>query len=66
MVWVVDAVYENGVLRPLKELDLKEGMVVRVKVIDRSLADRVFASLKVDLEEVKRVIEEVEGELGIY
>ena len=66
MVWVVDAVYENGVLRPLKELNLKEGMVVRVKVIDRSLADSVFASLKVDLEEVKRVIEEVEGELSVY
>jgi len=41
-------------------------MVVRVKVIDRSLADSVFASLMVDLEEVKRVIEEVEGELSVY
>jgi len=29
---VIEAIYENGVLRPLKKLNLKEGERVRLKI----------------------------------
>ncbi len=33
MAEIVEAVYENGVLRPLRKLDLKEGQRVRIRII---------------------------------
>ena len=35
---VVEAVYENGVLRPLEDLDLEEGERVKVIVVERDLS----------------------------
>ncbi len=35
---VIEAVYENGVLKPLKKLDLKEGQKVRI-IIEERLVD---------------------------
>ena len=32
LVRVVEAVYENGVLRPLERLDLREGERVRIRI----------------------------------
>jgi len=32
LVRVVEAVYENGVLRPLEKLDLREGVRVRIRI----------------------------------
>ena len=29
---IVEAIYENGVLKPLEKLDLKEGEKVRIKI----------------------------------
>jgi predicted DNA-binding antitoxin AbrB/MazE fold protein len=33
MLKVFMAIYENGILRPLQPLDLKEGQTVRVRVL---------------------------------
>ena len=38
MAIVVEAVYENGVLRPLEKLELREGERVRVR-IERSVVE---------------------------
>ena len=35
MVKVIEAVYENGVLKPLEKLDLKEGQHVRIRIIEK-------------------------------
>ena len=35
MAEIDEAVYENGVLRPLRKLDLKEGQRVRIKIIEK-------------------------------
>jgi len=35
MAEIVEAVYENGVLRPLRKLDLKEGQRVRIRIIEK-------------------------------
>ncbi len=38
MARVVEAVYEKGVLRPLRKLDLREGQRVRIR-IEESIID---------------------------
>ena len=57
----VEAVYERGVLKPLKKLDLKEGEVVRLIVIRKSEVLRHAGVLRdVPDEEIKEVLREVE------
>jgi len=61
---VIDAVYENGVLKPLKKLNLREGEKVRVRV-ERRVSDETFGVLKVKLEDIDRALRELENEWGI-
>ena len=37
MAKVVEAVYENGVLKPLEKLDLREGQRVRIRIIEKDV-----------------------------
>jgi predicted DNA-binding antitoxin AbrB/MazE fold protein len=61
----VDAVYENGVLRPLQPLDLKEHEQVQVSVVKTAPApDR--SSLAVEyIENVKRELQDAEPAPGL-
>ncbi|RLG49208.1 MAG: antitoxin [Thermoproteota archaeon] len=58
---VVEAVYENGVLRPLEKLELREGERVRVR-IERSIIEiaREYRRRGVSLstEEIERFLAE--------
>jgi len=54
----VECVYENGVLRPLGKLDLKEGEKVRVE-IKESIAERTKGIIKDS--EIEKIIEEIEN-----
>jgi len=38
MAKVIEAVYENGVLKPLGKIDLKDGEIVKIKV-ERNLIE---------------------------
>ena len=62
MVEVFDAVYENGVLKPLKKLNLREGERVRV---ERRVSDETFGVLKVKFEDIDRALRELEDEWGV-
>jgi len=64
VVEVFDAVYENGVLKPLKRLNLREGERVRVRV-ERRVSDETFGVLKVKFEDIDRVLRELEDEWGV-
>jgi len=57
---VVEAIYENGVLKPLKKLNLKEGERVRLKIeIKESLADIIEKyRIDSDVDLTKILIEE--------
>jgi predicted DNA-binding antitoxin AbrB/MazE fold protein len=47
MTVTIEAVYENGVLRPAQPLTLAEGQKVRLTVHDeRSVADRTYGMIK--------------------
>jgi len=56
-------VYENGVLRPLKPVKLKEGE--KVKILVRSLDLRDFVMAKLSEEKIKELELRFEDE-GIY
>ncbi len=66
MAKVIEAVYENGVLKPLERLDLKEGQRVRIRIIEkdtiqvaREIRNRLRESLK-DKDLVEDLIRERE------
>ena len=49
------AVYNGGVLKPLKELDLKEGEEVDIEI--KSAARRTYGMFKVDAETAREIAE---------
>ena len=59
MVKVIEAVYENGVFKPLEKVNLKDGERVRIRV-ERSLMEiiksyqEIFKLRKEDIEEFLR------------
>ena len=58
---VIEAVYEKGVLRPLKPLKLKEGEKVIVKIERERLSEvikRYQAVFKLSKEDVRKFLEE--------
>ena len=64
MVRVIRARYENGVLKPLEKIDLKEGE--EIEIVLRRKASRVFGVLlrrrpNLKLEDVNEVIEEIDA-----
>ena len=61
---VIEAIYENGVFKPLEKVNLKEG--VHAKVIVESVSDRTFGILRVRKEEIEKALEELDEEWGFY
>ncbi len=59
---IVDAVYEDGVLKPKRRLKIPEGSEVRVKIIPQSISERTFGVVKLNKKEIDRIIEEIEDE----
>jgi predicted DNA-binding antitoxin AbrB/MazE fold protein len=54
---VVEAVYENGVLKLKKKLDLPNGTEVSVKLVPKRISDKTFGVVKLDKEEVDGLIQ---------
>jgi predicted DNA-binding antitoxin AbrB/MazE fold protein len=59
---VVEAVYENGVLKLKKKLNLPDGTEVSVKLIPKKISEKTFGIVKIGKEEVDKIIEEIEDE----
>ncbi|MCE4604704.1 MAG: antitoxin family protein [Aeropyrum sp.] len=55
---VIEAVYEEGVLRPLRKLDLPEGARVRVRIEG---VYRFLSEWKVDAQKLKDELRSVHG-----
>ncbi len=55
---IIEAVYENGVFKPLEKVDLKEGEKVRIKISGIVKKTRgIIPSYKIE-----EIIEEIENE----
>ena len=59
---IIEAIYENGVFKPLEKVDLKEGEKVKLKVEEMSVVDRVFGILKG--KDTLKALRELEDEWG--
>ena len=59
---VIEAVYENGVFKPLEKVDLPEGVRVRIRIEDIEDLLKGLCGLiesKISLEDIKRMRAEV-------
>ncbi|WP_456452758.1 antitoxin AF2212-like protein [Thermococcus sp.] len=45
---VIEAIYENGVLKPLKKLNLKEHSKVIIRIIDEEELDKLLSSMIIE------------------
>jgi len=62
MAKIVEALYENGVLKPLEKLDLREGQRVRIR-IEESIVDTIRRyrekyGLKITTDDIKAYLAE--------
>ena len=57
---IVKAIYENNVLRPLEELDLREGEEVEIEVKKMGLFG-LMKGWKVDSQALKNELREING-----
>lgn len=53
----VKAVYEGGVLKPLEEMDLKEGEEVEIEVKKKALVEEFHGKMRIDKEIADEIIE---------
>ncbi len=54
---IIEAIYENGVFKPLQKVDLKEGEKVRIRIDDvESIINEFYGILESDisLDEIKK------------
>lgn len=58
MVKIIEAIYENGVFRPLEKVDLKEGE--KVRIIIGGIVRKTMGIIPSD--RIEEIIEEIENE----
>ena len=58
---VVDAIYENGILKLKKDLNLPNGCKVKVKITPKKISEKTYGILKLTDGEIKEIIEESEN-----
>ncbi len=46
MAKVIEAIYENGVFKPLEKVDLKEGEIVEIEIKEKRIGDRFYRVLE--------------------
>jgi len=68
MTQVIEAIYEDGVIKPLEKVEIRENQIITVKIVrkEESIVERTFNKVPIKKEEIKRIIEETEDEWGIY
>ena len=59
----IEAIYEDGVFKPLKKVNLKNGQKVIIHVFP-SITEKTFGVIKLDRKEVDKIIEEIEDGWG--
>ncbi|MBE8539575.1 antitoxin AF2212-like protein [Geoglobus acetivorans] len=46
MAKVIEVVYENGVFKPLENVDLREGEIVEIEIKEKRIGDRFYRVLE--------------------
>lgn len=56
----VKARYDGKVLKPLTEVDLREGEEVEIEIKKKRVADKTFGLIPLDHEDIEEIIEDTE------
>lgn len=59
---IVEAVYENGVLKPKRRLNIPEGSKVTLKILPKRISEGTFGIVKMEKDKIDAIIEEIEEE----
>jgi predicted DNA-binding antitoxin AbrB/MazE fold protein len=54
---VIEVVYENGVFKPLRRVEFKEGEILKVEIKGKVVTDKFYEKL----ERLKEKVERIEG-----
>jgi len=46
MSQIISAIYENGILRPLESLNLQQGQLIQVQILQDEAADKIEQAVK--------------------
>ncbi|MCK4310968.1 MAG: DUF104 domain-containing protein [Methanomicrobia archaeon] len=61
----IEVIYENGVFKPLKKVNLKEKEKVKIKVMEDKV-EKTKGIMKIDKKTLDKLLEEVEDEWGFH
>jgi len=62
----IEVIYENGVFRPLKKVDLKEKEKMKIRVVREDIVEKTRGIMRIDKKSLDKLIEEVEDEWGFH
>ncbi len=68
MPQIIEAVYENGVIKPLEKVKVEENKTIMIKIVRKkeSVVERTFNKFPMEEEKIKKLLEETENEWGVY
>ncbi|HIP13408.1 MAG TPA: DUF104 domain-containing protein [Arcobacter sp.] len=46
MAKIIEAIYENGVFKPLEKVDLKEGEIVKIEIKEKKISEKFYQVLE--------------------
>jgi len=61
----IEVIYENGVFKPVKKVNLKEKEKVKIKVVG-DIVEKTRGIIKIDKKSLDKLLEEVEDEWGFH
>ncbi len=67
MTEIIDVIYENGILRPLRPLNLRNGERLKIRIVSRNnISNTTFGVLKASVKEINEALGELEDEWGVH
>ncbi|RLF94446.1 antitoxin [Thermococci archaeon] len=61
----IEVIYENGVFKPVKKVNLKEKEKVKIRVVG-DIVEKTRGIIKIDKKSLDKLLEEVEDEWGFH
>ena len=61
----IEVIYENGVFKPVKKVNLKEKEKVKIRVVG-DIVEKTRGIIKIDKNSLDKLLEEVEDEWGFH
>ena len=66
MTRIVEAIYTQGVLKPLQDPGLREGQRVRLALVEEDILEETFGLLSDKQDQVEKLLRELEDEITLH